>query len=121
MPSLLTRWPSGDWGLAVTLVHCAPAVSHSRPSRRYGVEFANYYTPVPWLTLDADFSFSHARFRDSDPAGDHIPGSVESVIATGVTLQQPGERGFFCGLRLGYFGPHPLVEELAIASAGTGS
>jgi outer membrane receptor protein involved in Fe transport len=91
----------------------------SRPSRRYGVEFANYYTPVPWLTLDADFSFSHARFRDSDPAGDHIPGSVESVIAAGVTLQQEGARGFFGGLRLRYFGRRPLIENDAVRSGET--
>lgn len=91
----------------------------SRPSRRYGVEFANYYTPVPWFTLDADFSFSHARFRDSDPSGDHIPGSIESVVAAGFTLQQPGERGFFGGLRLRYFGPRPLIEDDSVRSGET--
>jgi hypothetical protein len=91
----------------------------SRPSRRYGIEFANYYTPAPWVTFDADFSLSHARFRDDDPAGDHIPGSIESVIAAGVTLQQPGERGFFGGLRVRYFGPRPLVEDDSVRSGET--
>ena len=37
-------------------------------SRRYGIEFANYYSPRNWITLDADFSLSHAQFRDDDPA-----------------------------------------------------
>src|SRR5438093_1074905 len=32
----------------------------SRPSRRYGVEWANYYNLTRYLTLDADFSLSHA-------------------------------------------------------------
>jgi hypothetical protein len=91
----------------------------SRPSRRYGVEFANYYTPVPWMTLDADFSFSHARFRDDEPAGDHIPGSVETVIAGGITLQQQGDSGFFGGLRLRYFGPRPLIENDSVRSGET--
>jgi hypothetical protein len=91
----------------------------SRPSRRYGVEFANYYTPAPWFTLDADFSFSHAEFRDSDPAGDHIPGSIESAIAAGITLRQPGERGFFGGLRLRYFGSRPLIEDDSVRSPET--
>lgn len=91
----------------------------SRPSRRYGVEFANYYTPKPWLTLDADFSLSHAEFRDRDRAGDHIPGSIASAIAAGITLQQPGERGFFGGLRLRYFGPRPLVEDDSVRSSET--
>lgn len=98
----------------------------SRPSRRYGVEFANYYTPVPWLTLDADISFSHARFRDNpidavsgERIGRHIHGSVESVIAAGVTFQQEGERGFFGGLRLRYFGPRPLIEDDSVRSGET--
>ncbi len=88
----------------------------SRPSRRYGVEWANYYTPLKWLTLDADFSFSHARFRDSDPAGDYIPGSIESVIAAGITLHHLGERGFFGGIRLRYFGERPLIEDNSVRS-----
>jgi len=97
----------------------AGATEASRPSRRYGLEFANYYTPVPWLALDADFSFSHARFRDNDPAGNHIPGSVESVIAAGVTFQQEGERGLFGGLRLRYFGARPLIEDDSVRSSDT--
>ncbi len=28
----------------------------SRPSRRYGIEFANYYSPTRWLTFDGDFT-----------------------------------------------------------------
>ena len=36
---------------------------------------------------------------------------MESVIAAGITLQQDGERGFFGGLRLRYFGPRPLIED----------
>nr|MDQ3625048.1 TonB-dependent receptor [Verrucomicrobiota bacterium] len=35
----------------------------SRPSRRFGIEWANYYNPTPWLTIDADFAWSQARFR----------------------------------------------------------
>ena len=97
----------------------AGSTEASRPSRRYGVEFANYYTPRPWIKFDADFSFSHAEFRDHDPAGDHIPGSVESVIAAGVTLQQASERGFFGGLRLRYFGARPLVEDNSQRSSET--
>jgi len=87
-----------------------------RPSRRYGVELANYYTPTDWLTFDADFSFSKARFRDNEieagsglPVGKHIPGSVETVIAAGATVHDL--RGFFGGLRLRYFGPRALIED----------
>jgi outer membrane cobalamin receptor len=89
----------------------------SRPSRRYGVEFANYYNVNKWITLDADFSFSHAEFRDSDPVGDHIPGSIESVIASGITFHS--DCGFFGSLRLRYFGPRPLIENNSVRSAET--
>lgn len=96
----------------------------SRPSRRYGVEFANYYTPTKWLTFDADFSLSHSEFRDRalDPAtllpiGDEIPGSVESVIAAGVSVHDL--YGFFGSLRLRYFGPRPLVEDDSFRSSET--
>jgi hypothetical protein len=46
-----------------------------RPSRRLGFEWTNYARIRPWLTVDGDLSFSHARFDDDDPAGDYIPGA----------------------------------------------
>ena len=90
----------------------------SRPSRRYGVEWANYYSPTDWLTFDADISYSKARFRGNDPAGNHIPGSIESVVAAGVTFHDV-YGGFFGGLRLRYFGPRPLIEDNSVRSQAT--
>jgi outer membrane receptor protein involved in Fe transport len=86
----------------------------SRPSRRYGVEWSNYYRVLPWLTLDADLSLSRARFRDDDPAGPFIPGAVQSVVAAGVSADSLGS--FFGSLRLRYFGPRPLIENDAVRS-----
>ena len=40
------------------LVGDAGTIEASRPSRRYGVEWANYYSPTDWLTFDADISYS---------------------------------------------------------------
>lgn len=92
----------------------------SRPSRRYGVEFANYYTPIPWLTFDADLSLSRARFRDYDPAGRYIPGSIETVVAAGVSIHDlPALPGLFSSLRLRYFGPRALVEDDSVRSSET--
>ena len=59
-----------------------------RPSHRWGVELANYYAPRPWLTLDADVSWSRAHFTDDDPAGDRIPGAVQTVVSGGVDRRQ---------------------------------
>ena len=91
----------------------------SRPSRRYGIEWANYYTPTKWLTLDADFSLSQARFRNSDPAGRHIPGSVEQVIAAGLSVQEEKGWGWHGGLRVRYFGPRALIEDDSVRSRET--
>lgn len=90
----------------------------SRPSRRYGLEFANYYSPTDWLTFDADLSFSKSRFRGKDPGGNFIPGSIESVIAAGATFHDVCG-GFFGGPRLRYFGPRPLIENNSVRSDAT--
>jgi hypothetical protein len=39
-----------------------------RPTRRVGLEWTNYASLRSWLTLDADFAWTHARFADDDPA-----------------------------------------------------
>ena len=89
----------------------------SRPSRRIGVEWANYYRPLSWLTVDADLAFSHARFTDNDPAGDHIPGAIETTASVGVGINRP--LGWFGGARLRYFGPRPLVEDDSVRSSSS--
>ncbi len=98
----------------------AGTTTASRPSRRYGIEFNNYYTPTEWLTVDADLSFSEARFRGNDPtaAGNHIPNSVETVIAAGATFHD-FFKGWYGGPRLRYFGPRTLDETGDIKSEGT--
>lgn len=90
----------------------------SRPSRRYGVEFANYYSPTDWLTFDADVSFSKARFRGNSPLGNHIPGSVAAVVAGGATIHDVWG-GFFGGPRIRYFGPRALIEDNSVRSSST--
>jgi len=88
-----------------------------RPSHRYGVEWANYYHPRPWLVFDADVSLSRSRFTDFDPSGHRIPGSLESVVSLGGTVDSLG--GVFGSLRLRYFGPRPLVEDDSVRSKST--
>ncbi len=85
-----------------------------RPSRRVGVEWSNYVRPASWLTLDADLSFSSARFADTAPEGDRIPGSLQRVISGGLSLtpRQP----FFGSLRIRHFGPRPLIEDASVMS-----
>ena len=109
------------WSLSLdselVFVGDAGTTEAGRPSHRYGVEWANYYHPRPWLILDGDLALSHARFTDGDPAGDHVPGSVESVVSAGVTVDSL--RNVFGSARLRYFGPRPLVEDDTVRSKAT--
>lgn len=86
----------------------------SRPSRRTGIEVANFWRALPWLSLDLDVSLSRGRFRDDDPAGDRIPGAIERVAAVGVTLSDLGRLSG--SVRLRYFGPRDLIEDGSVRS-----
>jgi len=101
------------WGLDIAseliFVGDAGTTEASRPSRRYGVEWSNYYRVLPWMTLDLDLSVSKARFRDDDPAGNLIPGAVQNVVVGGVSVDSLAS--FFGSVRVRYFGPRPLIED----------
>ena len=86
----------------------------SRPSRRIGFEWANYWSPLPWMTVDADFAYSRARFTEDDPVGNYIPGAIEGVASAGVSVSNLS--GFFGSLRLRYFGARPLIEDDSVRS-----
>ena len=94
----------------------------SRPSRRWGVELANFYTPTPWLTLDLDFAYSNARFTDHDPVGPWVPEAIETTLDAGVAVHDLGKtwlRGFYGGVRFRYFGPRNLIENASQKSDAT--
>ncbi len=88
-----------------------------RPSRRQGVEWNNVWTASHWLSFDADLALSQARFRDSDPAGSHVPGAVARTANLGATVEALGP--WFGALRLRYFGPRPLIENNSARSAAS--
>ncbi|MDQ2668416.1 MAG: TonB-dependent receptor, partial [Gemmatimonadota bacterium] len=81
----------------------------SAASRRRGVTFANFYRPMPELSVDADISFSRARFVGVDSGQANVPGALENVIASGVTYE-PKAGGIFSSARLRHFGSYPLAE-----------
>ena len=88
-----------------------------RPSHRYGIEWVNYYSPKTWLIFDADVSISRAQFTDDDPAGNHVPGAVATVVSAGATVDSL--RNIFGSVRWRYFGPRPLMEDNSIRSGAT--
>jgi hypothetical protein len=78
-------------------------------SLREGVEWANYYTPTKWLTIDADFAASSARFEGNPVGGDHVPEAAGVIIASGVTVHDV--YGWSSSLRWRYFGPRDLTQD----------
>jgi hypothetical protein len=82
-------------------------------SDRYGIEWTNYYKPVDWVTLDADYAITTARFADTpaEATDNFIPNSVGRVISTGILVEDPtGSTGLFGTLRFRHFGHVPLDE-----------
>lgn len=88
-----------------------------RASRRVGFEFSNYYKPTDWLTIDADLAYARARYRDSNPVGNRIPGSIEGVASLAMSIEHLGP--YYGGLQLRYFGPRPLLEDNSVRSKST--
>jgi hypothetical protein len=89
----------------------------AQPSDRYGIEWANYYTPREHWAFDFDFANSRALFTtvDEDDAapnssgGRRVPEAVGVVISSGVTVHDYA--GFSSSLRLRYFGPRDLTSD----------
>jgi hypothetical protein len=115
LQSSLALW-NLDLASELLFVGDAGTTEASRPSRRTGIEWANYYAPTGWLTVDVDAAYSWARFTDTDPTapGHHIPGSIESMVAAGLSIHTL--RGAFGSLRVRYFGPRPLIEDNSVRS-----
>jgi outer membrane receptor protein involved in Fe transport len=89
----------------------------SRPSRRVGFEFSNYYRPLKWLTLDADLAYTKARFTDDNPVGNRIPEAVEGVASVALAIDHVGP--YYGALQWRYFGPRPLIEDNSVRSHST--
>jgi hypothetical protein len=110
-------------------------VASASPSNRYGIEWANYYTPTEHLAFDFDLADSRAQFTQIDPAdaaytnvgsgqypaqgpcGKLVPEAVRVVISSGITLHD--YKGFTSTIRLRYFGPRDLTSDGINRSAPT--
>ncbi len=97
-----------DLGSELTFDGDTGQTDPSGATRRYGVEFANFYHLAPTIALDGDISFTHARYRQDTNGGVYVANSIGTVLSGGVTVN-PGH-GFFGSLRARYFGPQPIVE-----------
>ncbi len=85
------------------------------PSRRIGVEWANYWTPFPWCIIDADFTLSQAHYRNpAQEGGAYVPEAMEKTVSIGAEITD--YKNYFGGARLRYFGSRALIEDNSIRS-----
>ena len=90
------------------------ATEASRPSRRLGVEWTNFYRLNRRLAFDFDVTLTDATFTDDAPEGDEIPGAIGTTVAAGLSFEDMGPLAggsFFGALRWRYFGDVPLIED----------
>lgn len=100
-------------------------VPSAQPSDRYGIEWANYYTPLEHLAFDFDLADSRALFTAIDeddaapgsPGGRRVPEAVGLVASSGVTLHD--YRRLTASLRLRAFGPRDLTSDGIYRSGAT--
>ncbi len=109
LQSSLALWKL-DFDSELVYVGDVGATEAAAASRRHGVEFNNRYTPLPWLLLDADFAWSHARFVN----GGRIPNAVDQVASLAATVRQRGP--WSASLQWRYLGSGALVEDNSVRS-----
>jgi len=100
-------------------------VASLNPSNRYGIEWANYYTPLEHWAFDLDLADSRAFFTAIDaadaapgsPGGTRVPEAVRLVASAGATMHD--YKGFSASLRLRAFGPRDLTSDAIYRSNAT--
>jgi outer membrane receptor protein involved in Fe transport len=85
-------------------------------SRRFGIEWTNYWRPCDWVSVDGEIALTHARFRDVG-ADDRIPNSIPVMFSGGIALGH--EEGFFGSMRARAFVGRPLEESGDIEGKNT--
>ena len=92
-------------------------VASLSPSNRYGIEWANYYTPLEHWAFDFDFADSRAFFTEIDrgrrcarqPGREARTRSGGLVASAGATMHD--YKRFSASLRLRAFGPRDLTSD----------
>jgi hypothetical protein len=103
-----------DIASELVFVGDAGATDAAEASRRRGITVTSFHRPSAALTLDADLSFAHARYRNAMPGLDRIPGALERVFAAGVSWAPI--RTVMMSTRVRHIGSYPLVEHNSVRS-----
>ncbi len=109
LQSSLALWRL-DFGSELVFSGDKGTTEASEASRRHGVEFNNRWAALPWLLLDADLAWTHARFA----SGARIPNAVEQVASLAATLRAAGP--WQASLHWRYLGAGALTPDNAVRS-----
>jgi outer membrane receptor protein involved in Fe transport len=81
-------------------------------SKRRGIEWNNHWIVNPWLLIDADFAWTHARYASANANGDVgnlIPNAVSKVGLLSATVHDLGP--WSAGVETRYIGASPLSQD----------
>lgn len=113
LQSSLALWKL-DFDSELVYVGDAGITEANRPSRRHGIEWSNRYIPLPWLLVDADLAWTHARFAGATPGGNRIPNAVDKVSSVAVSVRELGP--WSASLQWRYLGSGALIEDNSVRS-----
>lgn len=111
--SSLSLWKL-DMASELLFIGDAGTTEPSAPSKRYGVEWNNFYAINNNLSLDFDLAWAHARFINDGNQPSFIPGAVSSTVNIGLSFDNTGP--WFGSVRWRHVGPRPLTEDGSTSS-----
>jgi hypothetical protein len=88
----------------------------SGASRRWGIEFNNFWAINEVWSLEADFAWTDSKFEDA-PGEDEIPGALPFVATGAISAEYPS--GWFGSFRIRYFDGAPLIEDGSVEGQGS--
>ncbi|MDE3232619.1 MAG: TonB-dependent receptor [Pseudomonadota bacterium] len=119
VPGWHSSWALWKLNMASELLFIGDAgtTEPSAPSKRYGLEWNNFYALSSTSSLDFDVAWAHARFVNAQGPSSYIPGAVSATANIGLSVDNMGP--WFGSIRFRYFGPRPLTEDGGIKSGAT--
>jgi outer membrane receptor protein involved in Fe transport len=80
---------------------------------RHGYEIVGFWQPREWLSIDAVWTGSTSRYRDS-PGAEFVSGAIEHAGDLGLTANLDH---WEAGLRVRHLGAYPLLEDNSMRAA----
>ncbi|MEL7535888.1 MAG: TonB-dependent receptor [Pseudomonadota bacterium] len=87
----------------------------SGASRRYGLEIPVYLRINDTWLIDVEIALTESEFTDAPSGEREIPGSLDRVIAAGISGEF--ENGMYGSVRVRHFGERPLIESGEVKSS----